>query len=298
MITNHEWLLRNELRTYPLREDSVLVATNTGWRLPNSLIADLMVSGDHAASTLCLQSVTITPSICSIVVGDPVTGQSLAVASITRGTTGDVPLQSLVDGVEGFVSFGASMLDEFYPQMARGFHLFGAGAPIESRCVLLSGPMPVTGIVNPAGGTFRGDVKINHSGSLLVTIDIDEEDGVPVQRVTMALADPASMLSPCEEKTSTCGCSSVPIRTINGVPGNESSIIFIEIEDENGNIYLLGTSTLSFLLTRPAGTFCLKAEEPDPYGRIKGGSDSYDDDQPPKTSYKNPDDLTFPQPVI
>lgn len=298
MINNHEWLLRNGLRSYPLREDSVVTAANTGWKLPPSLIADLMISGDHAASAVCLQSVTITQSICSIVVGDSATGQSLAVASTTKGTMGDVPLQPLTDGVAGFMSFGSAMLDEFYRRLPRGFHSFEAGALMESRCVLLSGPMPVTGIVGPVGSVFRGDIKINHSGALLATISNDEENGTPVQRVTLSLANPLSMLSPCEEKTSVCGCSSAPIRTINGVPGNESSIITIEIEDKDGSIYLLGTNTLSFLLTRPGGTFCLKAEEPDLYGRIKKGSDSYEDDDVPVTAYKSPGDLTFPTPTL
>jgi hypothetical protein len=169
---------------------------------------------------------------------------------------------------------------------------------MESRCVLLSGPMPVRGIVNPAGGVFRGDIKINSSDALEVVVTNGEEDGIPVKYVTLSLTDPSAFLSPCEEKTSVCGCRSAPVRTINGVPGNESSIITIEIEDANGSIHLLGTSILSFLLTRQVGTFCNKAEEPDQYGRIKGGSASYEDDRPPVTEYKNPGDNTFPEPVI
>ncbi len=282
-----------------MREDALIVSSK-GWRLDPALIVDLMITGDHSAEAACLQSVTITPGMCSVVFGDPATGASIASATVAMGSPADVPLSPLVDGVGGFVSFGPALLSGRYQTMPAGMHIFGGETLIESRCVLFTGPMPVSGLVSPAGGdVLRGEIVISLGQELLASIvRSTDEGGDELDQVTLSLRDPAAFLSPCEEKTTSCGCNGTPISTINGVPGNTNGIITLEIEDENGSIYLLGPHTISLLFAAARGGLCQKEEEPDDYGRIKGLSGQYSDDARPTTPYNSPEDTTFPIPIL
>ena len=297
MITNHEWLTRNELRSYPVREDAPVVSLK-GWELDPSLIVDLMIVGDHAPTDVCLQSITVTPSICSVVLGDATTGESLASATAVIGSELDVDLIPLIDGIGGSLSFGKGLMPDRYLEVPRGIHEFGAETLIESRCVLLCGAMPVSGLVSPSGESIiRGDIVVSLGQSLDAQIVRSEQDGDPFDQVTLSLKNLSDFISPCEEKSSPCECAGVPISTINGVPGNESGIITIEIEDENGSIYLVGPHVIALLLTAVQNSLCQELEEPDVWGRIKGASGQYSDDVLPITPYNSPEDTTFPLPA-
>jgi hypothetical protein len=272
--------------------------SNKGWHLDPALITDLMIVGDHAPNEVCVQSITITPFICSVVLGDASTGESLASVTVVAGENLDTPLTPLVDGIGGFVSFGSGLMPEKYSQAPRGMHIFGKKTLVESRCVLFSGPMPVTGIVTPGDeGVVRGDVVFALGQNMAATVIHSEQDGDPLDQVTLYLKNPLSFVSPCEEKVSPCECSSTPIGSINGVRGNTNGVVFIEIEDADGSLYLLGQHTIALLLAASKGDLCQEIEEPDEYGRIKGPSGLYSDDLPPITPYNSPDDTTFPLPI-
>ena len=112
MIEIHGWLNRNSRRTFPIREDSKLVAENTGWRIPDGLIADLFVVAP-AAQSLCITAVTVTSRIVSVVIGDAVTGESVATASAVIGEGRPYAKKSLIPiapGVAGTITFGLSLI--------------------------------------------------------------------------------------------------------------------------------------------------------------------------------------------
>lgn len=298
MITNHEWLTRNSLRSYPVREDSNSVS-DRGWKLPDSLVADIMISGDHQAERVCIQSVTIGSRLVSVVIGDPDSGDSLAVATAMRGAPVDVALTPIAAGVGGFISFGDALLSGGLDTAPTGIHHFASRAIIESRCSLLSGPMPVTGmVIDGVPLPVRGNVPVSKNQAVKFTVQEVEVDGEIVTQVTIGLTSPSDFLSPCEEKTTTCGCRSVPVATINGVSPDENGVIYLELQDENGSITQLGSSTLALLIAMTRDTICSKQEEPDEYGRIKGGGQEYSNDSTPLTEYKSDEDTTFPSPLL
>lgn len=296
MITNHEWLVRNSLRSYPVTEDANAVS-NLGWALDPALITDIIIVGDRSGGVACVQSVLVTPGACSVVIGDQESGESLCVASVPSGFVGAVSLVPVGDGIAGSISFGPAMLLERHSTIPRGLHRFD-GATIEARCVVFHGAMPVTSLSVPYGVKNRGDVLIEPGDGLTIVAEIGEDDGDPETRFIFSLKNPSGFLSPCEEKSTPCGCLGVPIKTINGVPGNDDGIIFIEIEDANGAVSLLSSNTLSLLIARPADSFCSKAEEPDVYGRIKSPSGDFSLDDKPETDYQQEGDVTFPTPAI
>lgn len=301
-MKNHEWLARNSLRSFPVREGSNIIAINSGWTLIPSLLVDVDVFADMPGDfVLCLQSVTITRSICSITIGNASSGQSLGYASFVVGVHkpySQIKMEPLADGVSGFVSFGPAMLAEEYSKMPTGIHTFETSALLESRCGISIGSFPIKTIGARGLDGMSGEVSITLDDAVSVSVSEGEDDGDPISLVSLSLKKPSDFLSPCEEKTTQCDCDSIPIETINGVSGDVEGKITIEIEDESGNLYLIGSHTLLFEIIRTGRSLCSKADVPDSYGRLLGPSGSYDDDLPPTNEYKNPADTTFPLPVI
>jgi hypothetical protein len=298
--TNHGWLTRNSLRSFPVREGAQVIASNSGWKLDPSLIVDVSIFSDLPGDPLfCIQSVTVTRAICSVVIGNAVDGRSLGFTSFTLGSSLlSAKITPFVDGVSGFVCCGPAMLAENYKMIPTGIHDFGSAAILESRCGISIGNFPIKSIRSAGGAPLYRDVTIETGSSLLIDESAEEGDDGLVTRLTLSLEKPASFLSPCEEPLSICDCPSVPIQTINGISGNEDGIIFIEIQDENGSIYLLDQNTLSFLITGSGIQLCSRTPVPDEYGRLPDASGLYDKDLPPSSDYQNPQDLNFPLPVI
>lgn len=301
MISNHEWLARNSIRSFPVREGAIVVSSSSGWSLAPGLIVDAKFTSDLSEGTsFFLHSVTVSPRICSIVIGDSTTGDSLGCAAFVRGVNGvamPIPIRPVVDGFAGFVTFGPAMLDEMFDSIPKGMHMFGPDTLFEARCGISIGSMPVRSLATPSGSA-GGSITVVTNDSLFLSVSRGEDDGDPVDMIQLSLVDPVKFLSPCEGKTSPCECRSIPISSVNGVAGDADGVITLELEDENGNIYLLGKSSLQVSILRSAQALCSKVKTPDQYGRLPGPSGSYDSDAKPVSSYKNPKDKTFPEPVI
>lgn len=301
-VKNQGWLTRNSLRSFPIMEGSLSIAENSGWKLDPALIVDVSFFSDTEGDvTLCIQSVTITAAICSIIIGDSVSGKSFGYASFIVGV--DKPLSSkkiepLVDGVGGFISIGTAILKENYSSLPLGFHSFGNKAPLETRCGISMGEFPVKSLSALAAPPISGAINLVFGDALVASVSEGSDDGDELIFINLSLLKPSNFLSPCETKTTPCDCDTVPIRTINGIAGDSEGIIYIEIEDEFGNIYLLNQNTLSFLITRTGSQLCFRQPVPDIYGRLPGPSDDYSSDAPPVNAYSNPLDTTFPSPVI
>lgn len=299
MIELHGWLNRNSLRSFPIREDSVLVAENTGWTIPSSLVVDLFVVAP-GASNLCITAVTVTSKIVSVVIGDRDTGESVATASavIGEGTPyARKDLIAIMPGAAGSIVFGPLVAegDNGWKSEDQGQHIFGAKTMIESRCVLNPGPFPITSFSPRRGSApIAGFVSLLTNDQVVVGVSEGEDGGDPLSLVSFDLADPAAFVSPCETRESPCQCRFLPIMSINDVLPDDNGRIFLELVDEHGHIVPLGAHGLSFLLTRTSADICVKPVMPDEYGRLPDALGEYTSDKPPITVYKNPSDVTFP----
>lgn len=301
-MKNHEWLTRNSLRSFPVREGGKIIASNSGWSLDPALIVDASVFSDIPGDVqFCLQSVTVTRTICSVVIGDAVSGNSLGYARFISGTDkpfSQKPIIPFDEGFSGFISFGPAVLPRSYPNLPQGIHEFGNAAPLEARCGMSMGPFPIKTMRVSGFEEIQNNVIFQSGDALRFSLSDGEHEGDPMKLILFYLANPSMFLSPCENKTTPCECKSPPISLINGVGGDEEGKITIELVDENGNIFLLGQSTLQFSIVQTAEELCSKQPVPDRYGRLPGPSGIYEEDLPPTNGYKNPNDTTFPLPVI
>lgn len=301
-MKNHEWLTRNSLRAFPVREGGRIIASNSGWSLDPSLIVDASIFSDIPGDVrFCLQSVTVTKAICSVVIGDAVSGSSLGYVNFVSGADNPFSQKPLVpfgEGFSGFISFGPAVLPENYTRLPQGIHEFGNTALLEARCGMSIGPFPVKTMRVSGFEEIRDNVIFQHGDALKFTLSDGEHEGDPMKLILLSLVNPSQFLSPCENKTTPCECKSPPISFINGVGGDEDGRVTIELVDENGNIFLLGQSTLQFSIVQTAEELCSRQLVPDQYGRLPGPSGNYAEDLPPINGYKNPSDTTFPLPVI
>lgn len=304
MIQNHEWLTRNTLRSFPLIEDVRAVATNTGWTLPNFLLADISLIVPEAEHGLYVSAVTITPRIISIIIASVLTGKSVALATSTRDISPvyeRVEVRPLADGVSGTVTFGSALEDENFAQLQQhqGLHSFDIGVKLETKAYLDTGLFPVRSLSIFNAPQISGSVSLKAGERLTIDASVGDDNGDPLTFLVLNLVDPTAFLSPCESGTTPCECPVTPIYTINGVTGDVDHRITIEIVDEDGNVYLLAPGILSFTIIKDGTTLCERPVMPDAYGRLPNSAGAYFEDAPPPlTSYQAPGDTTFPLPTI
>lgn len=303
MIENLEWLTRNTLRSFPIKEDAPVVALNTGWTLPNFLLADASLVVPEAEQGLYVSAVTISSRIISVIIASVKTGASLALATTTQGIDAPyarVAVQPLTEGVSGYVSFGSALSEETFAilQKAPGMHVFHPGVLLEAKAYLETGLFPVRSLSLVGMSKIHGETILDASSALEIAVSEGEDNGDPLTFLTLNLTDPTRFLSPCEVSTTPCECPQMPIHSINGVTGDEDGRITIEIVDENGKIYLLGPETLSLSITRTGIELCSRPVMPDEHGRLPSQSGDFTQDAKPETSYKNPADSTFPNPLL
>lgn len=290
MSVNPEWLNKNSLRSFPVREGANPVALS-GIGLSNSAIVDLSISSSlDPDSRFFIRSVTSSPKIFSVSICDQ-NKRSLAVANCIKFSETTVELDPLIEGIVGSVTFGSGIND--FPI---GFHDFVLSAPVEVRCGISLGPFPVQSVSSLYGDKMTGDVSFLGGDQLRIETFEMLISGKVTKAIKMSLGDMSRFLSPCENRTTTCDCDKTPIRSINGVTPNESGVIYIEVEDENGSISLIDAHTLGLLITRSSIDLCIKPEVPDEYGRIASASGSFESDKIPLTPYKAAGDTAFPSP--
>ena len=299
-MDNLEWLTRNSLRSFPVVEDAHSVSLNTGWKLPDFLIADALILVESEPAGVYVQSVTISSMIIAVVLGSVQTGRALGTVSTIRGQDDEFarkPIAPLIPGVSGFVTFGSALSDERFRELQDhvGMHLFPTSVVLEGRSVMNVGPFPVRSIGRSIS-MLSGAVSISTNSAMTFQISQGVHNGDPMQIVTMALANPGAFLSPCENPTTQCECPTVPIGSINGVLPDGSGVIHLELVDASGNVYAMAPSVLSFLLTRTGDSLCNRPAMPDAYGRLPLPS-GYSSDEKPITPYKAVGDDTFPSPV-
>ena len=225
MEIGQEWLNKNEQRQYPIATH-VSAVSDSGDRLPDSLIADLMVvyaDSVPASSGPYLSSITIGPSLVSVAIS--VEDSVILSGSFTKPVAirTPLPLQASSVNSSGYISFGIDINDE---EMS---YIFSSAVQsrLEYKACRSFSPLPIrsVGVEGEAAETLDGiitlvandPIRIVHVGNNVVEISLTEEAR---QR----------FLGPCDSGLGPDGCGPAPLRKINGVGPDANGNIFVEVE--------------------------------------------------------------------
>src|SRR4051812_37416931 len=111
-IQHLEWLTRNSLRSFPLREDVPLVS-DRGLTIPNDIIVDAFITTIGSTTSVALHCLCITARLVTVILADASTGATIGSATVLA-TEGhqylQVPVQSPSGGVIGSITFGPGIL--------------------------------------------------------------------------------------------------------------------------------------------------------------------------------------------
>ncbi len=216
----NEWYNENELRSYPVVEDSSQTDVD-GKALGFGLIADLAVSVPRdLGDDVYLSLIAITPALVSVSIASPAGG--MLVGTYAQPVVPHVPLSltPIVDDVSGFVVFGSDILD-----VTGTFKFDEDATPLEVRAVRQIDRLPVTAIRQLATPTeLEGIVDIVVSSNMAVRAD--------GQQIIFSLIDEfrEDFVGPCDKQGTLAGCGKPPIRLINNVGPDSEGKITIEVE--------------------------------------------------------------------
>lgn len=220
-----EWFNMNENRAYPIAEDAT-GTDNDGKQMPYALIADLgLTVPEDLLGEAFLRQLTITPTMISVSIA--YSGGGLAVGTFAQPV---IPhkaymLTPVKDGVSGFIVFGhaatyitdpVSYTNDSKDQSAiEGNALSPIDGPGVTSFQRLNGDPEnsLEGIIRIVPGS---NITLDHDGN---TIKIGLIDSVQTEFV-----------GPCDKFAIFDACGGIPIRTINGVAGDENGIITLEVE--------------------------------------------------------------------
>lgn len=266
-----EWLSRNSVRSYPIRQDAPRTASS-GFSIPDSLLADVFLCVDNEPNGICISSVCITPAIVTVVFASVTSGESVAMASAFPGRDEALrrkEVHSISSGVSGYVVFG-SFLDEEFSDVVSSFsgtNRFDRSCVLETRCVVDVPKFPVASLrASSSLETISGDATMSFGGNLVAAItsgtDLDSEE---LTYVTISLEDPAQFAPVCAEAPDQSLCGSYPILSINDVVPDINGNITVEFVGFTSE-QIASVMKASLLLTGSA--FCSKPALPNDSGQL------------------------------
>lgn len=219
-----DWFNQNELRRYPLREDSA--ATPVSGEFPlDGLICDLsMVVPVAYRDSVCLRQFAITDRMVSLSLAAMSTNVGLAVGTWPRPVEAykPYPLTPLAAGVSGYVVFGALAVD-----IAAAAGLFSPADPllVDQHAVLAieSGLVPRISKYGGSTAFLTGLVRLLPGDNIMLSVS--------GQTISIGLIPSvrSELVGPCDQQGAFDGCGGVPVRSINGVPGDANGKITLEV---------------------------------------------------------------------
>jgi len=219
-----DWLNQNELRRYPLREDSAATPVS-GEFPPDGLVCDLSMTVPVAyRDIVCLRQFSVTDRLVSISLATAGTNVGLAVGSWPRPVEPYKPytLTSIAAGVSGYVVFGIAAAD-----MAATAGLFSPADPLllDQRAVLPVESAQVTKFSKYGGSSayLTGLVRLLAGDNIMISAS---GSVISIGLVPGARTD---LVGPCDQHGAFDGCGGVPMRSINGVPGDVNGKITLEV---------------------------------------------------------------------
>lgn len=265
---NQEWRVQNSLRSYPFIHEGDLISRNTGIKLSSDLIADLLIVAQTESIVPKISSIHVTPYILTVLFYDELTGLDLGVARYTLGSqTYRESIQSVgsID-VSGWVSFGtcASVVD-----IPTGRHEFReTNHSIEARCVMATGPAPITSIRSEYGPELDGLVEFLTNGGFNFDVSYQIIDGEKITYLMVGLSDPSRFLGDCTPANTVCECDTPPIGRINTVLPDISGNILITADSPIILEKFIADISLSF--QRTSDDVCVKPPVPSSTGVLPG----------------------------
>ena len=219
-----DWFNQNELRRYPFREDSGAVPV-AGEFPPDGLVCDLAMTAPVAyRDTVYLRQLTVTEHMIGISLAVAGSNTGLLVGTFARPVVPyrAYPLTPVSAGSSGFVVFGTLAVD-----ISDLICIFSASDPllVDERAVLPLESALVTKISKYGGDStiLTGLIKIILGDNVMVsasgsTISIGLTPGAR-----------SELVGPCDQAGAFDGCGGVPMRSINGVPGDANGKITLEV---------------------------------------------------------------------
>jgi hypothetical protein len=217
-----EWMNENENRNYPIKEDLPAISV-TGDKLPSGILADMAITIEGSRTDeVFISSVTLTPTLVSVAVGD---GDSLLLlASITNVETHKVyRLEPQAANVSGFVAFGYRAIVE----SPEAYEFEGvAQTGLSSKAIRAMEVPPVTslGKAGSAVEPLTGDIRLIAGSKIYI-----KRSGDTIQ-IGLQERYRHQFVGPCDRLAEFITCGRPPIRTINGVGPDGSGKITIEVE--------------------------------------------------------------------
>ena len=217
--TSTQFCNENELRAYPLAEDSTMLS-DQGVALPTNLLADMCVMIPTGLTGVRLASVSITKTMVSLSIacdqGALLVGTYLKASMVQYGS---YPLTPVTSNVSGWVTFGSAGLTP-----SRYLFATPAQSKLETRGVRVSPPPGVTQFWREGsdpGAIATGLVKLEVSGGLVTYINPHN-----IQNILFRLDathQPIYAL-PCGQSVGS-KCVVPAIRSINNVPPDAAGAI-------------------------------------------------------------------------
>lgn len=277
--THLEWLNRNSLRSYPIRENQVLTASD-GFELPYDLLVDIKVSTPFSVDSIGVQSVFITPRIISINFCDQDLS-SIATVVFPIGDQfvyDDVPLNPLVDGIAGSATCGPCVYTQSASSLMPGHHLFTTPCWLEKTTCLGLWEFPVKSIKANTFEELNGNTNLVFSGDITSSVSRGlDPSNRPSTFVVLELNNQQNYLSKCNQVQNAFECGKTPVITINGVsPDSSGNMIlnfvgFDEVTASGSTVLVSKTGTASELCAQES-----RIQVADSCGYLPGNAPSSD----------------------
>jgi hypothetical protein len=260
--THLEWLNRNSLRSYPIREDQGIIASD-GFEMPYDLLVDVKISTPYEMESVGVLSVFITTKIISINFCDQ---DSVPIATSVfpigdEFVYGSVGLSPLVDGVAGSAVCGPCAYTDRSSQLMAGHHVFSTPCWLEKTTCMGLWEFPIKSISAGGFSKLNGSASLTFSGDIRSTLSKGlDASNRPSTFVMLELQNQENYLSKCESVQSVFECGKTPIMSINGVSPDSSGRIFLnfvgfdDVMSSGGTILVSKTATADELCdqsTRP-----------------------------------------------
>lgn len=251
-IHHLEWLNRNALRAFPLR-DQARASSISDWALPTELLVDAFITVPADSVGIYLSSVCLTPRLLTVAFSIAETGVTVATATAVRGVTSPwerVHVQPAQDGVGGYVAFGP-VLTHWPDEL--GHHRFDPSNLLVERAILPIGDFPITSLkARLATAALTGQVELRGSGSMQIAVTSGtDDDDEPLTYLTFSLARPEDFAPICRPPVHPLLCNRLPILSINGVVPDENGDLVVEfVGFDSAQVDHLLAATL--LVTGPA----------------------------------------------
>ena len=241
-----EWLNQNSLRNYPFREDCGLRPNDSagnlissGWRVPNYLIVDLVVSvsGTNSDASIYMKRMSVIEGSLTLTFADSNGSDAFTVGATIGDSVKEIAGVGSFSDAKGVIRLGD--IERFFNETPEGLYTFSSSESLVEPTCIRPSAIGVRSISTRDQSGYitaglQGDVKLVAGDNISIKYDIDTNS-------LIISADPNSGY------TDSCECEKIKnryVRTINGVPTENVEIVgddCINITEKDGVITIVDT---------------------------------------------------------